>query len=82
MSEGNVRRNEKLMQVIKRAHGLLGTEDLEKARQSQDQIGAIFGRNKEIRFQDVDMEGVHGEWVCLNRAHNKKQVILHCHGGG
>lgn len=30
----------------------------------------------------VDVEGMHGEWVRVNRVHMKKYVILYCHGGG
>ncbi|MGH2168234.1 alpha/beta hydrolase, partial [Enterococcus faecalis] len=25
---------------------------------------------------------MNGEWLCVNRAHMKKYVILYCHGGG
>lgn len=75
-------KNQNLMQVIKKVHGLVENTDLEKHRLSQDHIGAIFSNNKEIEYRDLDIEGMHGEWVCVNRAHMKKNVILYCHGGG
>ena len=76
------KRNQNLMQLIRRVHGLVENTDIEKHRQSQDYIGAILGNTKEIRYTEVLIEGMYGEWVRLNRAHTKKYVILHCHGGG
>lgn len=56
--------------------------DLEKHRQSQDYIGSILGNSKEVTYTEVDMDGVRGEWVSVNRAHMRRYVILYCHGGG
>lgn len=33
-------------------------------------------------IKDAVIDGIHGEWVSVNRAHMKKYIILHCHGGG
>lgn len=74
--------NQNLMQLVKRVHGLVENTDLEKHRQSQDQIGMLLGNTKEIEYQEIDIDGMYGEWVSVNRAHMKKYVILHCHGGG
>ena len=76
------KRNQNLMQLIKRVHGILENEDIEKHRQSQDHVGAIFGGGKDILIKEADINGIHGEWVSVNRAHMKKDIILHCHGGG
>ena len=76
------RRNQNLMQLIKRVHGLVENSDIEKHRQSQDYIGAIVGNTKDICYKEVDIDGMYGEWVSVNRPHMKKYVILHCHGGG
>lgn len=76
------KKNQNLMQLIKRVHGLLENTDIEKHRQSQDQMGNLFGKDKDVEYRDVDIDGIHGEWVCVNRAHMKKYVILYCHGGG
>lgn len=73
---------QRLLRLIKLAHGIVDRPDLEKHRQSQDQIGELIGRVKDLTFQDFDLEGMNCEWVSLNRAHVRKQVILHCHGGG
>lgn len=77
-----VTKNQSLMHVLKKAHGLMESDNIEKQRNNQEHIGEIFSRGKDILFRDVDLEGIHGEWTYVNRAHNKRQVILHCHGGG
>ena len=71
-----------LMQLIKMAHGFIENTDLEKHRHSQDQMGPLLAPSKDMLISDVDIDGMHGEWVCVNRAHMKKHVILYCHGGG
>ena len=76
------KKNQNLMQLIKYVHGMVENTDLEKHRQSQDHIGALMGNAKEMEYKEVDIEGMYGEWVGVNRAHMKKYVILYCHGGG
>jgi len=76
------KRNQNLMQLIRRVHGLVENPDIEKHRQSQDYIGAILGSTRELQYREITIGGMYGEWVSVNRAHMKKYVILHCHGGG
>lgn len=76
------RRNQNLMQLIRRVHGIVENPDIEKHRQSQDHIGAILSNLKDIQYREIDIDGMYGEWISVNRAHMKKYVILHCHGGG
>ncbi len=76
------KRNQNFMQLVKRVHGLVENTDLEKHRQSQDYFGALLGNTKEIQYREIDIDGMYGEWVSVNRAHTKKHVILYCHGGG
>ena len=76
------KRNQNLMQLVRRVHGLVENTDIEKHRQSQDYIGAILGNTKDIHYREISIDGMYGEWVSVNRAHMKKYVILHCHGGG
>ncbi len=82
MQNSTSRRNQNLMHLIKRAHGLVEHPDLEKHRQSQDAIGSLLGNSKTVSYREVEIEGIYGEWVGVNRAHMKKYVVLHCHGGG
>lgn len=74
--------NQNLMQLIRRVHGIVENADLEKHRQSQDYIGSILGNTREISFREIQIGDMYAEWVSVNRAHMKKYVILHCHGGG
>lgn len=76
------RRVQNLMHLIKRVHGMVESPDLEKHRQSQNYIGSILSNTKEISYREACVGSMYGEWVSVNRAHMKKYVILHCHGGG
>lgn len=76
------KKNQSLLNLVKRVHGAVENVDIEKHRQSQDQIGALFGQNRAILIREVDIGGMYGEWLCVNRAHMKKYVLLYCHGGG
>lgn len=74
--------NQRLMQLIRRAHGLVENPDIEKHRQSQDHIGEILSNTKEMHYEEFKIGAMDAEWVSVNRAHMKKYVILYCHGGG
>lgn len=75
-------RNQNMMAMIRKVHGIIENSDLEKHRQSQDHVGALLGNSKDILIRSVDIQGMEGEWVSVNRAHMKKYIILYCHGGG
>lgn len=70
------------MLLVRRLHGLVENTDIEKHRQSQDQIGALLSNTKEISYKEIDVDGMDAEWVSVNRVHQKERVILYCHGGG
>ena len=76
------KRNQNLMHLIKRVHGIVENPDIEKHRQSQDTLGSILGNTRDIHYRELNIGGLYAEWVGVNRAHMKKYVILHCHGGG
>lgn len=76
------KKNQNLMQLIRKMHGIVENTDIEKHRQSQDQIGALLGISKDLKYREVTIGDLHGEWICINRAHMKKYAILYCHGGG
>lgn len=76
------KKNQGLLNLVKKVHGVVENVDIEKHRQSQDQLGALFGQSKAILIREEDIDGMYGEWLCVNRAHMKKYVILYCHGGG
>lgn len=76
------RRNQNLMHLIRRVHGLVENPDLEKHRQSQDAIGAMMSNTKAVSYREFKTDDIDAEWVSVNRAHMKKYILLHCHGGG
>lgn len=76
------KREQKLIDIIRRVHGLIDSPDIEKKRQSQEQWGTFLGNTKEISYQEFTIENMPSEWVVVNRPHSKKSVILYCHGGG
>lgn len=75
-------KNQNMMELIRKVHGMIDSQDLEKHRHSQDQVGALLGNSKERIIRRVKIGGMEAEWVSVNRAHMKKYVILYCHGGG
>ena len=76
------KRNQSLMNVIKKVHSMVEHQDLEKHRQSQDNLGLLLGKQKETLIREIEIDGMYGEWISVNRAHMKKYIILYCHGGG
>ena len=75
-------RNQNMMAMIRKVHGIIENPELEKHRQSPDHVGSLLGNSKDILIRSVDIQGMMGEWVSVNRAHMKKYIILYCHGGG
>ena len=76
------RKNQNLMNFIRKVHGVVENVDLEKHRQSQDHFGVLLSNSKDVEIREFEIEGIHGEWTAVNRAHMKKYIILYCHGGG
>lgn len=76
------KREQKLMELIRRVHGLVENPDIEKKRHSQEHIGAVLGNTKDISYREFEMGDMSAEWVSVNRPHMKKYIILYCHGGG
>lgn len=74
--------NLSMMSLIRKVHGMIDHPDIEKHRHSQDQVGALFGNVKDVLITPVKIENMEAEWVCVDRVHMKKYVILYCHGGG
>ncbi len=74
--------NQNMMVLIRKVHGMIDKPDIEKHRQSQDHVGALLGNVKDMLIRNVDIRGMDGEWISVNRAHMKKYIILYCHGGG
>lgn len=80
--ERGEKRNQNLMNLVKRVHSVVEKNDIEKQRQSQENIGILLGNRKENLIREVSINGMYAEWISVDRAHMKKYVILYCHGGG
>lgn len=76
------KKNQSMMNLIKKVHSVVENTDIEKHRQSQDYFGALLGSNRETVIREQEIEDMKGEWISVNRAHMKKYIILYCHGGG
>ncbi len=70
-----------LLKTIKRMHSIIENQDVEKQRESQENLGDLL-RKRELNYENFEIDGVMAEWVSVNRSHMKKYVILYCHGGG
>ncbi|MGN1179595.1 MAG: alpha/beta hydrolase [Suilimivivens sp.] len=74
--------NMNVMGLIRKVHGMIDNPDIEKHRHSQNQVGALLGNTKEVLIKPLRIMDMEAEWVCVDRVHMKKYVILYCHGGG
>lgn len=74
--------NMSMMGLIRKVHGMIDHPDIEKHRHSQDQVGQLLGNPRDEIITPLKIEGMDAEWICVDRVHMKKYVILYCHGGG
>lgn len=74
--------NQHLMKAIRRMHALVENADIEKVRASQENISGIFSKTREIKYVEVPVGQIVGEWVFIEKEKRKDYVILYCHGGG
>ena len=74
--------NMSMMGLIRKVHGMIDHPDIEKHRHSQDQVGQLLGNKKDEIITPFKIGGMDAEWICVDRVHMKKYVILYCHGGG
>ncbi len=70
------------IELVRRIHGLVGNTDVEKTRQSQEYLGTILGNSREVEYTEHVMGDVEAEWICVRRPHDRRRIILYCHGGG
>ncbi|MDD2959841.1 MAG: alpha/beta hydrolase [Lachnospiraceae bacterium] len=74
--------NQGLMNIVRAVHGLLESDDIEKVRSAQENMGSLLTARKNRRFREEELNGIHGEWTLVDRPHEKKRIVLFCHGGG
>lgn len=74
--------NQNLMSIIKKMHGIIEETDLDKARSSQEHVAKLSFTPKDLTIEETEINGMYCEWIRPDRPHNKRRVILYCHGGG
>jgi len=80
--EQSEKRNAQLMKAIKAVHSIVETGDIEKQRQSQNNIGNLLTVNKDVKYDTLIIDNIESEWVRPAVRHLNKYIILYCHGGG
>lgn len=81
----NEKHNKRLMHFIKRIHGLMENDDIQKQRTVQNQLGTILVNNKNYKFTPQKMNTMDAEWTDYIPKENitdNKKIIFYCHGGG
>ena len=80
----NERRNKRLMQLVRRVHGLMDIDDTQKNRNSQDHLGSLYANDKKFSFQGDNPNNMHGEWTHFisDQETADSTIIFYCHGGG
>lgn len=81
------RRTEAVMSALKAIHSAttpdsMEPEDLERQRKGQELLGHLIAPMYGISWEPFDLGGMSAAWVRPERGHDKRHVILYCHGGG
>lgn len=77
-----------IMKAVKAVHTVAGAgasvsaEDLEKQRGAQDLFAKLATPGVGITSEGVMVDNIPAEWLRPDFCHEKKHVILYCHGGG
>ena len=76
-----------MMKAIKAVHSVTSTgstqpEDLERQRAAQELFGRLVTPNLLINTTPITVNNVSAEWVRMNQGHDRRHVVLYCHGGG
>ena len=76
-----------MMKAIKAVHSVTSTgstrpEDLERQRSAQEVFGRLVTPSLMIHTSPLTIGTVPAEWVQMNQGHDRRHVVLYCHGGG
>lgn len=82
----NEKQNKRLMHFIRRVHGLMENDDIQKQRNVQNQLANILVNNKNYKFTPQQVNDIYAEWTDYipneNETVNNHSIIFYCHGGG
>lgn len=77
-----------LMKAVKSIHAVSSSgdsillEDIKKQRAGQDLFAGLSTSPIGIDTDPVNIKGITAEWVKPTHKHDKRHIILYCHGGG
>lgn len=82
----NEKQNKRLMHFIRRIHGLIENDDIQKQRTVQNQLAAILSNSKNYQFSPLKVNTMDAEWTDYlqkeSESENNHSMIFYCHGGG
>ncbi len=81
----NEKHNKRLMQLVRRVHGLVENNDINAIRGRQDQLASLTLNDKNFEFKEVDVDGMYCEWTSYAPQVSENSfdnIIFYCHGGG
>ncbi len=75
------------LQALKALHsvsapGAMTAEELERQRRIQEVMGRLAAPMVGLSMENFDLDGMKAAWMRLNHPHQRRHVILYCHGGG
>lgn len=75
------------MQALKALHSVstpdaMTAEELDRQRRTQEVIGRLVAPMTGLSWEPFDLDNMKAAWMRLNRPHQRRHVILYCHGGG
>ena len=77
-----------LMKAVKSIHAVsssgdsISLEDIKKQRAGQDLFATLSTLSNNIETDDFTVKGIPCEWVRPEYKHDKRHIIMYCHGGG
>ena len=77
-----------LMKAVKSIHAVSSSgdsimlEDIKKQRAGQDLFATLNTSANSIEVDSLSIKGIPAEWVQPNYKHDKRHIIMYCHGGG
>ena len=77
-----------LMKAVKSIHSVSSSgdsiflDDIKKQRAGQDLFAKLNTPSISIETESLNIKGIPCEWIRPNHKHDKRHIILYCHGGG
>lgn len=82
----NEKQNKRLMHFIRRVHGLMENDDIQKQRTVQNQLATFLTNSKNYQFSPLKVNTTYAEWTDYlqkeTKQNNSHSIIFYCHGGG